>query len=54
MYYNPLFLETETIHHSVFLSTDLGRLHQSISFKSLAATTPSPAYERSGVALNPY
>jgi hypothetical protein len=54
MYYNPLFLETETIHHSVFLSTDLGRLHQSIPFKSLAAKIPSPAYEKSGRGRKPF
>jgi len=54
IYYNPLFLETETIQHSVFLSTDLGQLQQSIPFKSLAAKIPSPAYEKSGRGRKPF
>jgi transposase, IS5 family len=54
MYYNPLFLETESIQHCVFLSTDLGQLHQSIPFTSLAANIPSPAYERSGRGRKPF
>jgi hypothetical protein len=54
MYYNPLFLQTEDIQQSVFLSTDLGLLHQSIPFKSLAAKIPSPACEKSGRGRKPF
>lgn len=54
MYYNPLFLQTEDIQHSVFLSTDLGQLYQSIPFKTLAAKIPLPAYEKSGRGRKPF
>jgi transposase, IS5 family len=54
MYYNPLFLQTEDIQHSIFLSTDLGHLHQGIPFASLATKIPSPAYEKSGRGRKPF
>ena len=54
MYYNPLFLQTEDIQHSAFLSTDLGQLYQSIPFKTLAAKIPLPAYEKSGRGRKPF
>jgi transposase, IS5 family len=54
MYYNPLFLQTETVQHSVFLSTDLGQLYQSIPFASLASTISAPAYEQSGRGRKPF
>ena len=54
MYYNPLFLQTEDVRHAVFLSTDLGQLHQSIHFKSLASKIPSPSYEKSGRGRKPF
>lgn len=54
MYYNPLFLQTEAVQHSIFLSTDLGQLHQSIPFQSLVAKIPSPAYEQSGRGRKPF
>jgi transposase, IS5 family len=48
MYYNPLFLQTDSIHESAFYATDLGKLHQSIPFKELASKIPSPAQAKSG------
>lgn len=54
MYYNPLFLQTEAVQHAVFLSTDLGQLHQSIPFQSLAAKISAPAYEQSGRGRKPF
>jgi transposase, IS5 family len=48
MYYNPLFLQTDSIQESAFNATDLGRLHQSIPFKALASKIPSPAQAVSG------
>jgi transposase, IS5 family len=54
MYYNPLFLQTETVQHSVFLSTDLGQLYQSIPFASLASKISAPAYEQSGRGRKPF
>lgn len=54
MYYNPLFLQSEDIQHSVFLSTDLGQLYQSIPFKTLATKIPLPAYEKSGRGRKPF
>lgn len=54
MYYNPLFLQTADVRESVFLSTDLGQLHQSIPFESLASKIPSPAQEKSGRGRKPF
>ena len=54
MYYNPLFLQTEDIQQSVFLSTDLGQLYQSIPIRSLASKIPSPAYEITGRGRKPF
>lgn len=54
MYYNPLFLQTAEVQQSVFLSTDLGQLHQSIPFTSLGSKIPSPAYEKSGRGRKPF
>lgn len=54
MYYNPLFLQTEDVQQSVFLSTDLGHLYQSIPFSSLVCKIPSPAYERNGRGRKPF
>lgn len=48
MYYNPLFLQTDSIQKSAFYDTDLGKLHQSIPFKELASKIPSPAQSKSG------
>ena len=48
MYYNPLFLQTDSIQESAFYATDLGKLHQSIPFKELASKIPSPAQVLSG------
>jgi transposase, IS5 family len=48
MYYNPLFLQTDSIQESAFYATDLGKLHQSIPFKELASKIPSPAQANSG------
>ena len=54
MYYNPLLLQTEEVQESVFLSTSLGQLHQSIPFKSLVTKIPSPRYENSGRGRKPF
>lgn len=54
MYYNPLFFQSGDIQESVFLSTDLGALYQSIPFKELAAQIPLPKYERSGRGRKPF
>jgi len=54
MYYNPLFLQTPSVQEAVFYETDLGKLHQSIPFKELAATIPSPASEQSGRGRKPF
>jgi IS5 family transposase len=54
MYYNPLFLQSADVQSSVFLSTDLGQLYQSIPFQSLAAKIPVPAYEKSGRGRKPF
>lgn len=54
MYYNPLFLQSESIQQSVFLSTDLGQLHQSIPFRELASKIPMPLYEKSGRGRKPF
>ena len=54
MYYNPLFLQSEDVQESVFLSIGLGQLHQSIPFKSLATKIPSPRYENSGRGRKPF
>jgi transposase, IS5 family len=48
MYYNPLFLQTDSIQESAFYATDLGKLYQSIPFKELASKIPSPAQVKSG------
>ena len=48
MYYNPLFLQTDSIQESAFYATDLGKLHLSIPFKELASKIPSPAQAMSG------
>jgi len=48
MYYNPLFLQTDSIQESAFYATDLGKVHQSIPFKELASKIPSPAQANSG------
>lgn len=48
MYYNPLFLQTDSIQESAFYATDLGKLHRSIPFKELASKIPSPAQGLSG------
>lgn len=48
MYYNPLFLQTDSIQQSAFDATDLGKLHQGIPFKELATKIPSPAQANSG------
>ena len=54
MYYNPLFFQTSSIQESVFLSTDLGQLYQSIPFKALASKIASPRYENSGRGRKPF
>ena len=54
MYYNPLFLQSGEVQESVFLSTGLGQLHQSIPFKSLASKIPSARYENSGRGRKPF
>jgi transposase, IS5 family len=54
MYYNPLFVQTQTVQQAVFLSTDLGQLHQSIPFACLAAKIAAPAYEQSGRGRKPF
>ena len=48
MYYNPLFLQTDSIQESAFYATDLGKLHRGIPFKELASKIPSPAQALSG------
>lgn len=48
MYYNPLFVQTDSIEQSAFYATDLDYLHQSIPFKELASKIPSPAQAKSG------
>jgi hypothetical protein len=48
MYYNPLFLQTDSVQESAFSATDLGQLHRSIPFKALASKIPSPAQVKSG------
>jgi hypothetical protein len=48
MYYNPLFLQTDSIQQSAFYSTDLGKLYQSIPFQELSSKIPSPAQVKSG------
>ena len=48
MYYNPLFLQTDSVQESAFHATDLGKLHRSIPFKELASKIPSPAQTNSG------
>ena len=54
MYYNPLFLQTTDVQETVFLSTDLGQLYQSIPFSALATKIPSPSYEISGRGRKPF
>jgi hypothetical protein len=54
MYYNPLFLQSADVQASVFLSTDLGQLYQSIPFQSLATKVSVPAYEKSGRGRKPF
>ncbi len=54
MYYNPLFLQTPSIQEAVFYETDLGKLHQSIPFKELAANIASPASVQSGRGRKPF
>ena len=54
MYYNPLFLQTSDVQETVFLSTDLGQLYQSIPFSALATKIPSPSYEISGRGRKPF
>jgi transposase, IS5 family len=54
MYYNPLFFQTPGVQESVFLSTDLGQLYQSIPFKALATKVCLPAYEKSGRGRTPF
>ena len=53
MYYNPLFLQTDSIQESAFYATDLGKLHRSIPFKELASKLPSPAQVQSGRGRKP-
>lgn len=48
MYYNPLFLQTDSIQESAFYATDLGKIHRCIPFKELASKIPSPAQANSG------
>jgi transposase, IS5 family len=54
MYYNPLFLQSASVQEAVFLSTDLGQLHQSIPFKTLVTKIALPAYEKSGRGRKPF
>lgn len=54
MYYNPLFLQTDSIQESAFYATDLGKLHRSIPFKELASKIPAPAQTRSGRGRKPF
>lgn len=54
MYYNPLFLQTPSVQEAVFYETDLGKLYQSIPFKTLAANIASPAGEQSGRGRKPF
>lgn len=54
MYYNPLFYQSASVQDAAFLSTDLGRLYQSIPFKLLAGKIPQPNYERSGRGRKPF
>lgn len=54
MYYNPLFLQTDSIQESAFHATDLGKLHRSIPFKELASKVPSPAQGQSGRGRKPF
>jgi hypothetical protein len=48
MYYNPLFLQTDSVVGSAFYATGLGKLHLSIPFKELASKIPSPAQANNG------
>jgi hypothetical protein len=54
MYYNPLFLQTPSLAEQSFLGTDLGNLHRSIPFSTLAGKTPAPDFERSGRGRKPF
>lgn len=54
MYYNPLFLQTPSIQEAAFYETDLGKLHQSIPFKELAANIASPSSVQSGRGRKPF
>lgn len=54
MYYNPLFLQSPSVQEAVFLSTDLGQLNQSISFKTLATKIALPAFEKRGRGRKPF
>jgi hypothetical protein len=54
MYYNPLFLQSPSTQETIFLSTDLGKIYQSVPFKTLATKIPLPAYEKSGRGRKPF
>jgi hypothetical protein len=54
MYYNPLFLQTPGVIEDVFYATDLGRLYQSIPFKTLSSKVPLPLCEQSGRGRKPF
>lgn len=54
MYYNPLFIQTAEVQEAVFLSTDLGVLHQSIPFKKLAEKIQAPPSYISGRGRKPF
>jgi transposase, IS5 family len=54
MYYNPLFLQSPGLQENIFYQTDLGKLHQSIPFRELAAKIGLPDHDRSGRGRKPF
>lgn len=49
-----LYSRKQELFNTLYLSTNLGQLQQSIPFKLFAAKIPSPAYERSGRGRKPF
>jgi len=49
-----LLFSNETLLHKNFLQTDLGQVYLAIPFDALAATIPSPAYNKSGLGRKPW
>ena len=49
-----ILLDFPNLLHERFLQTDLGQLHQSIPFNSMAATIPLPKQQQSGKGCKPW